>query len=1005
MISWKKPTILQIDRALVALAPANQKENERRHFYSRLKNPTWLPFLINKGIYKNPPAKKKTIDGHIYYPLWPEFEYLKNISNEVPADVVNIIKSLQVQKNSKLLKDICEIASKLDCIELSLSLKSFVFQLCSPEHQHFLPSPTIKILSRWAISTPRSKNEALKLFKKIIIFRPAPNIPSENRCQRELYNNGSQTYRKQPKPQPIVSNWEYQEILQKGGRVLVEQAPFECANIIFKALLQLLELTHCEDSKTGYDTSEIWCERVDHSTRYSKDAESELVHTMVYACELIFQHHKQKVSDIDKLLCSSNWFLFRRIRQHLFAKYPDQAEKEWFQACIREPDRNYAEQEHHYEFQRMLRIACQKYGQALFNDNELQGYLDTILTGPDKQKWIEGYKSWNSIEPSDKDFITRQAYFHRTQLRPFASVLYGKYKDRYASLEAEALKMGADPITDDDYHPIPMRCHSVQSHSPKSSHDMKEMSDEDLFNYLQEWDSPQRIYSPQKGTVEISHSALSSAFRIHFIEEISHNSNRLSWWLKNAKTFHRPIFCEAIVKALTNLVEAKQHEQLQDVFDFCNWVLSYADNVPQNSGSEERKDADPKKCSWASSRSAVKSFAAKCVTEKVGLSQEWRKQIFSVYSQLCSGKDIHLDSRKVTIRNAHNLVSTAINQTRSQALENLIDYGQWVRKARGNQSELPEVTKLIDQRLTGNPELSDAEHVLLAMRFGAICWIDQNWIKNKVEKIFPREDAELWQACFSAYLTHSRGYLHDYNYLKQEYLYAFKSVVLDSENDKNRDDNDSYLIHKWMGYHLLTFYLSGRIELSSEGDLCLELFYNATQYHKELWGDLFEHAGRSVRDWGAQVDNNVVKRVIALFEWRLSHAERKEISEYVFWLDAECLDAEWRLDGLLQTLKFSDDDDVKCATLTDKLNEHFLQTHPDKVLECFAEVTKLAEHKSYFYVSEQSAKPILIKGLASKNLETQKLAEEARENLLKVGQFEYLHLTDDASNTNETNQI
>jgi len=856
-------------------------------------------------------------------------------------------------------------------------------------------------------STLPRETYTLDLIRSLVEFLPDPD--SETKRLAKNSPDDEFGFYSGLEPKPRFNAYEYQEFLKEGVLQVAKTYPALIAHSLIEELCKMIPLLFFDQSKeaeTGNDNSEIWCQRVNQQTSPHLDQDEALAQACYRACKYVYKtNDKIQIEALDLKLRESPWLIFKRIRQQLYAEYPQTAQVSWVQEFIRDPDRDYSERNHHFEFQRMLGVACETYRSELFEEGELEGYLEAILTGPVKQKWIEGYKSWNGIEPSDKDFITRQAYFHRKQLRPFASVLYGKYKDRYASLEAEALKMGADPITDDDYHPIPMRCHTVQSHSPKSSHDMQEMSDEDLFNYLQEWDSPQRIYSPQKGTVEISHSALSSAFRVHFIKEISHNSNRLSWWLKNAKTFHRPIFCEAIVKALTDLVEAKQHQQLQDVFDFCNWVLSYADNVPQNSGSEARKDADPKKCSWASSRSAVKSFAAKCVSEKAGLSQKWREQIFSVYSQLCSGKDIHLDSSKETIRNAHNLVSTAINQTRSQALENLIDYGQWVRKAKGNQSELPEVTKLIDQRLTGNPELSDAEHVLLAMRFGALCWIDQNWIKNKAEKIFPRADAELWQACFSAYLTHSQGYLHDYNYLKQEYLYAFKSVVLDPENDKNRDDNDSYLIHKWMGYHLLTFYLSGRIELFSEGDLCLELFYNATQYHKELWGDLFDHAGRSVRDWGPQVDNNVVKRVIALFEWRLSHAERKELSEYVFWLDGECLDAEWRLNGLLQTLKFSNDDDVKCATLTDKLNEHFLQTHPDKVLQCFAEVTKSAEHKSYFYISEQSAKPILIKGLASKNLETQKLAEEARENLLKVGRFEYLHLTDDASNTHETNQI
>jgi hypothetical protein len=81
--------------------------------------------------------------------------------------------------------------------------------------------------------------------------------------------------------------------------------------------------------------------------------------------------------------------------------------------------------------------------------------------------------------------------------------------------------------------------------------------------------------------------------------------------------------------------------------------------------------------------------------------------------------------------------------------------------------------------------------------------------------------------------------------------------------------------------------------------------------------------------------------------------------------------------------------------ITDKLHEHFLESHVDMVLQCFAEVTKAAERKRYFYVSKESAIPILKKGLASQNPTTKAYAEEARENLLKAGRFEYLHLEDE----------
>ena len=995
MTSWKTPTSLQIDQALVALGPASKKENERRYFYSRLKNPTWLLFLVERGLFETPPSAEQTADGYASFPFWAEFEYLKNIYHEVPEDVVAIIKPLQATNNSRLLHDICEIAAELEDIELSLSLRDFAFELCSQEHEHFLRGPMIKILARWSAGTTASRSVALKLTQKIISFRPDPDAETKRRKQREASPEDYLTERVQPKP--IVSNWEYQEILKEGVRAVIEQEPIESAPVIAQALSDLLTMSYPEGSEKGDDHSEAWCDRVDHSNGNYKDAESELIHTLVYACELIYEQHTESVPELDALLRTTNWRVFKRIRQHLYAKYPETAQLPWIQELIREADRKYNEYNHHYDFQRMLRIACETHGSELFDKGELEGYLDAIRSGPDKQKWIEGCKTWNRFEPSDEDFTKRQGHFHRTQLHPFTSVLYGEYKERYEALKAEAQANEEDPTSDDDYYPIPMRGGTMHSRSPKATNEMETMSDEDLFNYLEEWDQPQHIYSKKNEPVEITHSSLSAAFKQHFDNTIGKDANRIYWWLNKAKGFSRPLYCAATVNALSELVESKQHENLKDYFDFCDWVLSHEDTVPQTQWDEDREDADQKKRSWSSSRSAVRSFAVKCISEKSELSQDWRDHIFNLYKQLCTGKDANLEKEREGkyTRNAHSLVSIAINQTRSQALEGLFNYANWVRKAAGTNCEVPEITELIDQRIAGTPELTDAERVSLAMHFGNLRWLNNAWAENKVGDIFAHQDSELWQACFSAYLTHSRGYIYDFKYLKPEYLHAFSTVGLGEEIDKDGDDKDSYLINKCMGYHLLSFYISELIELTSEEDLSLELFYTATQSQKELWGDLFNHIGHSLGNWGSEVDPKVVERVKALFEWRIEQAEPKELSEYLFWLDGACMTPEWRMEGFLRTLPFADDDEVKASMITDKLHEHFLEDHPDMVLQCFAEVTKAANRKRYFYVSKESAIPILKKGLASQNPTTKAFAEEARENLLKAGRFEYLHLEEE----------
>jgi hypothetical protein len=964
------------------------------YFWNSLNSVKWLPLLQESGYFKNPPNIEPTGDGYVRSPTWHPLLYLSRIASVSPELVIDIISKLPDTDNPRVMHAIADIAVDVEGINHSLKLYPWILKYIHGDDLHLAYDPIIKLLQRWSAESDRSKKTAINLIKEIVFFRPDPQAEEKRKKQAEAAEDDF--YYERVEPKPIFSSWEYQEILDKGIQPVIKQAPLECAPVIFEALSDLLTLSYPEGAALGDDHSEAWCDRVDHSNGHYKEAESDLIHTMVYACELIYEHHAESVPDLDTLLRTSNWFIFKRIRQHLYAKYPETAQISWIQELIRDADRKYEEYNHHYDFQRMLRVACETHGSDLFAEDELQTYLDAIKDGPDKQKWIEGCKRRGSTEPTDEIFVKRQANFHRTQLHPFASVLYGEYKERYETLEAETQANEEDPTTDDDYYPIPMRGGTVHSRSPKATNEMESMSDEELFNYLEEWDSPQHIHSTKNEPVEITHSSLSAAFRVHFAKEISQSTERVNWWLEKAKSFKRPIYCEAIVNALAELVESKQHEQLKEFIEFCGWVLSNPDTVPQHQWRDDREDADPVKRSWSSSHSAVRSFTAKCMSEKTELPQVWRDQIFNLLEQLCTGRDVHLEEKEEGTynRNAHSLVSTAINRTRSQALENLFDYGNWVRKAADTNCELPEVTDLIDQRLAGTPELVDAERVSLAMHYGNLRWLNKDWAESKVGDIFPRQDPELWQACFSAYLTHCRGYVYDFKYLKPEYLHAFSTVALGEEIDKDGDDKDSYIINKWMGYHLLSFYLSELIELKSENDLSMELFYKATESQRELWGDLFNHIGHSLSNWGPDIAPKVVERVKALFEWRIEQAEPKELSEYLFWLDGACLTPEWRMEGFLRTLPFADDDDVKASMITDKLNEHFLESHTDMVLKCFAQVTKAANRKRYFYVSKESAIPILKEGLSSQNPATKAYADEARENLLAAGRFEYLHLED-----------
>ena len=109
MGSWKKPTDETVDRALKLI----DKETDRQHFFSRLKNPRWIQPLAECGRFKSPPAIRHLPDGYIQYPFWPELEYLKNVSQEAPEEVLQIILELPLVDNPRVYDGILDIALSL----------------------------------------------------------------------------------------------------------------------------------------------------------------------------------------------------------------------------------------------------------------------------------------------------------------------------------------------------------------------------------------------------------------------------------------------------------------------------------------------------------------------------------------------------------------------------------------------------------------------------------------------------------------------------------------------------------------------------------------------------------------------------------------------------------------------------------------------------------------------------------------------------------------------------
>ena len=69
-----------------------------------------------------------------------------------------------------------------------------------------------------------------------------------------------------------------------------------------------------------------------------------------------------------------------------------------------------------------------------------------------------------------------------------------------------------------------------------------------------------------------------------------------------------------------------------------------------------------------------------------------------------------------------------------------------------------------------------------------------------------------------------------------------------------------------------------------------------------------------------------------------------------------------------------------------------LASHTAQVVECFAKITDSIDQNGNLYIQVEKAKPILKAGLKNEDLNIRKNAERGRENLLRVGRFDFLDI-------------
>ncbi|MBC7368614.1 MAG: DUF4935 domain-containing protein [Undibacterium sp.] len=943
-------TELEISRLTAIL---RQRGESYQYFFNTVTDPFWIPFLISADLFDNISDVETQSDGARRFPLWPPAQYLWNVCERDRDAVFKIISNLPPTQNPQVLSSLIATIIKLDHPN-SISIFNETIKAFLNE-PHWRSDIVIRLLKWPQFSESINSAQTIALFINIVEFKSGIDGKAAA---------------------PRFEQWSYCDVLNQGVRHLAQEKPYETGRLLIDAVASMVRLRHAYGDGSDFlkDYSEVWCRKLAGPVE-NETTDAALVHVLTDACEKLYRDKPEYIQPLDAALRAHSISIFERLREHLYSEFTSEQLNPWIRELILAYP-YYHKWEYHYELQKMIHRACDLWGNSLLSEAEKTTIFDAIISGPSEPESRQAMGSYFS----EDTFQKRIDYFHRKQLQPFSPILFGKYRERFDALSEQA----DGTISDEDYSPTGIAQSGFVSYrSPQSIEELAVLSDEQLLEYINDWENSLR--DPKNWLIEINISALASAFETVLRSKVLLESTRAEFWFKNRERIARPIYVRFLIRAVSEETKNNNFLYLSEIFDLCQWVLTKPGEIDEDDRTDRPHEESSDRPAWNPVRRGVIDFLEICVSKDANTPLSYRKKIADLLRLICVQRDSRLDDGVTTILNRRDPLSDAINNPRGIALEAVIGLGFWIRRSIPD-DPVSEVGDILDQRLmvVDRLPITFAEYALFGRQFPNLITLDAAWASKHRALLFPRANKQAWTDAFRTYIRFNNPYKRPFELLREDYAYALDQFDSQSNEDGNRDWVDS------LGQHLFMFYLWGLYPLKGEGSM-LEMFYNRTRSQPKKWAALFDHIGRLLRNAQEEVEESIKNRITSFANWRIAEGNKEELSAYTFWLDAKCLNISWRLKTFSEILDISAGRDVGIGIKLNSLVES-LPANRDLVVECFSKLIRGLEKEDYIYLQTDKVKPILRAGLFSVNDSTRVLAEQAREHLLREARFEFLDL-------------
>ena len=364
-----------------------------------------------------------------------------------------------------------------------------------------------------------------------------------------------------------------------------------------------------------------------------------------------------------------------------------------------------------------------------------------------------------------------------------------------------------------------------------------------------------------------------------------------------------------------------------------------------------------------------------------------RENVWKIIAFICENKNPTLEYEKKYGRDNDDNYSLSINTTRGVAFHALFAYIFWadrklkLKNKKGSRIVI-EAKNILEKHLNIKDEPGNIIQSVYGRYFHWMYVYDKEWTKSLVNKIFPLDNTK---RRYSAWETYLLGAVSEKTYfiLQPQYEKAIKELSTGVQIGKSAVNPRERVVHHLM---IALFY-----EIIDFQNPLLNSFYNEVRgkYKKEAVNFAGRYYVSSNNDGHSKPS---LQRMKEFWEWRIEKSNSSsELEDFGWWIKEDFFDNKWMLEMLVKTLEKTNgyiEADFRVIEALDKLSKNYPELVAKALLLCVK--TRNYEHRSMLLLSNEKIKSIVAVLFQYENEEVSILVEEIIDNLLKLGEEEYL---------------